>query len=190
MFTALASLAVTVNVMNPPMSPSEIVDESMFSSGVTSSSVIVAVPMLNAPIVENVGLEMTASTYLIFFDLEIGEIPQDTYDAIIDDPVLGDYRHYVEHERRLAEHRLTEPEEKILEETANTGGRAFGRLFVEVSSRRKYDYDGEELTQSVLLAKFHDTDRETRRKAAESLTAGVASDSHVLNYIYNTLLHE
>jgi oligoendopeptidase F len=131
-----------------------------------------------------------ASTHLIFFDLEIGEIPQDTYDTIIDDPALGEYRHYVEHERRLAEHRLTEPEEKILEETANTGGRAFGRLFVEVSSRRKYDYDGEELTQSVLLAKFHDPDRETRRKAAESLTAGVAGDSHVLNYIYNTLLHE
>lgn len=131
-----------------------------------------------------------ASTHLIFFDLEIGEIPQGTYDAVIDDPALAEYRHYVEHERRLAEHRLTEAEEKILEETANTGGRAFGRLFVEVSSRRKYAYEDEELTQSVLMAKFHDPDRDVRRKAAEALTAGVEADSHVLNYIYNTLLHE
>jgi oligoendopeptidase F len=130
-----------------------------------------------------------ASTHLIFFDLEIGAIPQETYDVLIGDPILADYRHYVEHERRLAEHRLTEAEEKILEETANTGGRAFGRLFVEVSSRRKYEFDGEELTQSVLLAKFHDPDRDVRRKTAESLTSGVQEDAHVLTYIYNTLLH-
>ena len=131
-----------------------------------------------------------ASTHLIFFDLELGAIPRDTYDAIIGDPILAEYRHYVEHERRLAEHRLTEAEEKILEETANTGGRAFGRLFDEVSARRKYEFDGEELTQSVLLAKFHDPDRELRRKTAESLTAGLQEDTHVLTYIFNTLLHE
>ena len=48
-----------------------------------------------------------AATQLIFFDLEIGKIPQETFDAIIADPQLAPYRHYLEHERALAAHHLS-----------------------------------------------------------------------------------
>ena len=131
-----------------------------------------------------------AATHLIFFDLEIGQIPQETFDRIIDDPQLAPYRHYLEHERALAAHHLSEPEEKILEETANTRGRAFGRLFTEITSRQTFRMDDKELTQSELLVNFYNPDRETRKAAAVALTDTLREDAHVLTFIFNTLLHE
>jgi len=45
-----------------------------------------------------------AAKHLIFFDLEIGNIPQDTFDDIIGQPQLKPYRHYLQHQRELAKH--------------------------------------------------------------------------------------
>ena len=138
------------------------------------------------------GSEIAA--HLVFFDLEIGRIPETTYDAIIGAGELVPYRHYLDHERRAAVHNLTEPEEKILVETANARGRAFARLATEVNSRTVFriELDGEtrEKSQSEILSLLHNPDRDIRRKAAESVTGGLSENAHVCTYIYNTLLHE
>ena len=47
------------------------------------------------------------ATHLVFFDLEIGQVPAETYDAIITDEVLASYRHYLDHQRLLAAHNLS-----------------------------------------------------------------------------------
>lgn len=131
-----------------------------------------------------------AAKHLIFFDLEIGNIPQDTFDDIIGHPLLEPYRHYLQHQRELAKHNLSEAEEGILEETANTRGRAFERLFTEITSRQTFRLGEEELTQSELLARFHDPDRETRKAASTALTHKLKEGAHILTFIFNTLLHE
>ncbi len=132
--------------------------------------------------------------HLVFFDLEIGRMPQATFDRLITDGRLTNYCHYLQHERTLAKHHLTEAEEKIAEELANTGGRAFGRLFTEVVSRIKYavELDGEtrELEQSELLSLLYEPDRARRRAAAAALSQGLAGQAHVVTYCFNTLLHE
>ena len=143
----------------------------------------------------------TASTrHLIFLDLEIGQIPEATFTAIIGDPRLDPYRHYLQHQRALAAHYLSEPEEKLWEELANGGRRAFGRLFSEISSRMKFtprgaaaktaDGQARELTQSEVLALLYDPDRETRRAAAAAISEALAGEQHVLTFIFNTLLQE
>ena len=131
-----------------------------------------------------------AAKHLIFFDLEVGNIPRDTFDAIIDEPQLKPYRHYLQLQREHAKHNLSEAEEGILKETANTGGRAFGRLFTEITSRQTFRLGEDELTQSELLARFHDPNRETRKGASASLTHTLKEGAHVLTFIFNTLLHE
>lgn len=134
------------------------------------------------------------STHLVFFDLEIGQIPQRVYDTVVADALLTDYRHYLDHERRMAAHNLSEPEERILVETANSRGRAFARLATEVNTRTRYhielDGQSQEMTRSAILVLLHDADRQVRRKAAASVSAGVQANAHVCTYIYNTLLHE
>jgi oligoendopeptidase F len=141
---------------------------------------------------QEVGTEI--ATHLIFFDLEIGKIPQDTFDRIIGDAALDAYCHYLQHQRVMAKHYLSEPEEKILEETANTGRRALGRLFTEITSRQKFKVKikrrTKELTQSELLALLYDPDRATRQAAAESFTSGLKDNHHVVHFIFNTLLHD
>ena len=131
-----------------------------------------------------------AAKHLIFFDLEVGNIPQDAFDNIIDQPQLKPYRHYLQLQREHAKHNLSEAEEGILEETANTRGRAFERLFTEITSRQTFRLGEEELTQSELLARFHDSNRETREAASTALTHTLKEGAHILTFIFNTLLHE
>ena len=134
------------------------------------------------------------STHLIFFDLELAQLPQETYARLLSDRSLDKYRHYLEQQQSLAKHYLSEAEETILEETANCRGRAFKRLFTEVTSRMKFAFekDGQvqSLTQSELLAYSYDPDRSLRRQATESLAAELQNNAHVLTFIQNTLLHE
>jgi oligoendopeptidase F len=134
------------------------------------------------------------STHLIFFDLELAKLPVETFQRLLQDGSLQKYAHYLEQQQALARHYLSEPEETILEETANCRGRAFRRLFTEVTSRMKFSFekDGQSqlLTQSELLAYSYDPDRNLRRQVAESLAQELKNQSHVLTFIHNTLLHE
>ncbi len=134
------------------------------------------------------------STHLIFFDLEIGRITDARFEELLAASELADYHHYLDHLRVVAKHYLSEPEEKILEETANDRGRAWRRLFTEVTSKQKYTlrHNGEtkELNQSELMTLLYEPDRSLRQAAAEALAEGLQKEQHVLNYTHNTLLHE
>ena len=136
----------------------------------------------------------TIAADLVFFDIEIGQIPPDTYAKICQVEELAPYRRYLDHQRQLAVHNLSEPEERVLVETANARGNAFSRLFIEVHGRARYesvrDGDAATLTQSEILALLHDDDRDTRRAAARSLTTTLKANAHTCTFIYNTLLHE
>ena len=131
-----------------------------------------------------------ALSHQLFFDLEIGKIPDRVFDQIINSTQLDSYRHYLNHQREVAKHKLSEAEEKILEKTANTRGKAFTRFFTEITSRQVFKIGTEGFTQSELLVRFHDPDRDKRRIAARSLTHGLKQNAHSLNFIFNTLLHE
>jgi len=134
------------------------------------------------------------NTHLVFFELEIGKIPQAVFDALIGDAALKDYAHYLTTTHNKASHHLSEPEEKILVETSNARGPAFVRLFSEIQSRTTYDVrrDGElhVLTQSDVLALLYDADRQVRAQAAEALSEGLRENAHAVTFIYNTLIHE
>ncbi len=139
-------------------------------------------------------ISSTVQTHLVFFDIEIGQIPQNVFDQVIQTDELSVYRHHLQRVRDQAKHNLTEPEEKILVETSSSRGPAFSRLFTEISSRSGFtiEKDGEEqtLNQSEVLAMLYDPDREVRKKAAESVTDGVKENAHLVTFIYNTLIHE
>ncbi|MCY3763095.1 MAG: M3 family oligoendopeptidase [Gemmatimonadetes bacterium] len=138
--------------------------------------------------------DSSTATHLVFFDLEIGRIPPQTYERIKDSPELAPYRHYLDHERRMAAHNLDEAEEKILVETANSRGKAFARLATEVNSRTRFLMEEEggavEKSQSEILVLLYDPDRDTRRRAAAAITEGLRRNTHVCTFVYNTLLHE
>lgn len=132
--------------------------------------------------------------HLIFFELEWIALPEEIANRLLGKEDLSRYRHFLEQERRYRPHKLSEPEEKILDEKANTGSRAFIRLFDEVVNniRFKVRLDGKtrHLTETETLALLYDTRRYTRRAAARGLTKGLKENIHVLTYIFNTLVQD
>lgn len=131
---------------------------------------------------------------LMFFELELMALPEDQVAVLVGDPVLARYRHFIWASRLFRDHRLSEPEERVLEDKANTGRRAFTRLFEETVSNIAFTLtkDGEErtLTLPEVVALLRDPDRETRRLGAESLTRGLTGSGRTLTFIFNTLLQD
>lgn len=131
---------------------------------------------------------------LIFFDLELMGVPEERMSVLLRDPVLDAYRHYLWALRLFGEHRLLEPEEKILEEKANTGRRAFARLFEQIVSNIQFrspkNGRRKTITLPEVIALLRDADKETRRAAAASLTEGLAGNDRTLTYVFNTLIQD
>ena len=129
---------------------------------------------------------------LVFFELEWVAIDEADCERLLRDPALARRRHLLHSMRRYRPHLLSEPEERILEETANSGERAFARLFDEIlgAARFSVTIDGEiaDLSEEETLALLYDPVREKRRAAAQGLTEGLKAHSRVLAFIFNTLV--
>ncbi|MBM4437879.1 MAG: M3 family oligoendopeptidase [Actinobacteria bacterium] len=127
--------------------------------------------------------------HLIFFELEWIKVDDAAAAARLADPALRDFAYYLQRERAYKPHRLEEGEEHIMDEKANTGAHAFARLFDEITSRLTCDVtvDGQTktLNESQTLALLYESKRDTRRAAAEALTASLTQHSHALTYIFN-----
>ena len=125
---------------------------------------------------------------LLFFELEWANLDEERAEALIDDPALADYRHYLEVERLHKDHVLTEPEEKILSEKSVTGRSAWNRYFDETMGAARFELDGDQLTQQQILTKLYEPDREMRRSAALAFTEGLQEHLRTLTYVFNTVL--
>lgn len=129
---------------------------------------------------------------LIFFELEWMDLPDQDAQRIIEADAIAPYRHYLERERLYRPHRLSEPEEKILDEKANTGSRAFSRLFDELLSAAVFtiDVDGEsrEMNEQSALSLLYHPNREQRRAASVGFTEGLRKLRPTLSYIFNVLV--
>jgi oligoendopeptidase F len=131
---------------------------------------------------------------VLFFELEWLALDDAAAQRVADDPQCRKYRHFLRSLRRYRPHVLSEPEEKILEDKANTGARAFSRLFDELVSSLTFDVeiDGrrQQLNESGVLTLLHDPRREVRRAGAAALTRGLQANELVLGFIFNTLVQD
>ena len=129
--------------------------------------------------------------HLGFFDLEWIQVPDAAAAALCADSRLAHYKHLLDQKRALKPHRLSEPEEKLLEQKNATGRSAFVRLFDEIVSTIEFPfrYGGEtkHLPQSKILAYLSDRGRTARQAAAAGLTEGLKGNARLLTYLFNTL---
>nr|BAL58624.1 pepF/M3 family oligoendopeptidase [Candidatus Acetothermum autotrophicum] len=130
--------------------------------------------------------------HLLFFELEWMDLPDETAQQLINAPEVARYRHYLEKTRLFRPHKLSEPEEKILDLKANTGTRAFQRLFSELISGLTVTVGrgkaAQKLTLDQALTKLHEPDRIVRKSAAKAITQTLQNNVRVLTYIFNTLV--
>ncbi len=136
------------------------------------------------------------SVKTMFFELELQAAPEELIANLLKSDALGNYRHYIQSTRMYSPHRLSEAEEIILEETANTGSRAWVRLFEELTANHTYKLTkpgadaSTECTEQEVLTLLRDPNREMRQAAADSLSAGLKELERVLVFNYNNLLQD
>jgi oligoendopeptidase F len=132
--------------------------------------------------------------HLIFFELEWVGLEAELAERLTADPALARRRHFLSSLRRYRPHVLSLPEERVLDEAANSGRRAFSRLFDEILSNLRFSLErGDEtlvLSEEEVLALLYESDRELRREAARSLTEGLRGRSRTLAFIFNTLVQD
>ncbi|MEO7716935.1 MAG: M3 family oligoendopeptidase [Capsulimonas sp.] len=126
----------------------------------------------------------------LFFTLELAAAPEEVVAPLLDTPEVAPYKHFVLDLRLHREHMLSETEERLLEEMANTGARAWDRYFDEVTANSVFKVDGEELTQPQVISRLYSADRETRRAAAVAFTEGLQANIRAAVFIFNTLMQD
>ncbi|AIE84991.1 M3 family oligoendopeptidase [Fimbriimonas ginsengisoli] len=139
------------------------------------------------------GTELSVKT--LFFELELQAADGELIDRLLASDELANYRHYVQSTRVYSPYRLSEKEEIILEETANTGSRAWIRLFEELTANHVFKIqmpgeDAKDATEQEVLALLRHENREVRQMAADSLTKGLQEMQRVLVYNFNNLLQD
>ena len=131
---------------------------------------------------------------LVFFELEWVGLEDARAGRLLADPVLAARRHWLASLRRYRPHVLSEPEERLLEETANTGSRAFSRLFDEILGRLRFRVrrggETQDLGEEEVLALLYDPDRDVRREAADALTRVLTENARTLGFVFNTLVQD
>jgi oligoendopeptidase F len=127
---------------------------------------------------------------LVFFELEWVALDEARAATLLADPALARRRHVLGLMRRYRPHLLSEPEERLLEETANTGPRAFMRLFDETLGAMRFPLDGRDLSEEEVLSRLYEPDRALRRRAADALTAGLREHARPLAFVFNTLVQD
>jgi oligoendopeptidase F len=128
------------------------------------------------------------ATYLLFFNLEWIDIPDEPAQKMIDDPQVASYRHYLAAARRYKPFVLSEPEERALTEKSVTARSAWDRLFEEVVTAVRVQDNGAEITLDQALARLHEPDQKRRAEVANAVTDALRRDLRTRRFILNTIL--
>lgn len=133
------------------------------------------------------------SQALLFFDLELMQLPDDLFDQVCNQPEAAEFIHYLHGIRKFKPYTLQENEERLLTRKDLTGSRAFTKLFDELSASLSYqmEFEGEErqFTGEELLALLHHPDADLRYKAQTCFLEkhGEGANAIVFNAVFNNM---
>ncbi len=134
--------------------------------------------------------ETALGNQLVFFELGLATLDERRFQALVADPVLQPYRHFLTTLRRSRPHRLSEAEERVLAMKDVSGRDAFVQLYDEIcaSLRFRLTADGPEMTEGEVIALLHHPERERRAAALESLVTTFARERLPLTALTNAIL--
>jgi oligoendopeptidase F len=131
---------------------------------------------------------------VLFFDLEWLAVAEPDAVRLMSAPELSGYAHYLAREREFLPHKLSEAEEKIVNEKNVGGPRAWTKLFAEITSALKFPLAEGGATRDVtlpeIMSRLYSADRSVRQDAHDTLFRVLGENSHVLTYTYDTLVQD
>ncbi|HKL14624.1 MAG TPA: M3 family oligoendopeptidase [Balneolaceae bacterium] len=130
------------------------------------------------------------SQTLVFYSVEWLKVGDEEANKLIENPVLGKWKHYLETSRLYKPHTLSEEAEQVMSAKSVTSRSAWNRYFDETLGAARFDLDGESLTEQQVLSKLHSPDRDLRKRAHQSLTSTFQDHSRTLTFVFNTILSD
>ena len=130
-------------------------------------------------------LSSSCGSETVFFQLEWNQLASEHTEALLADPILASYRHYLSCLLRYRPHQLSQAEEKLLHEKEAVGRNSWTTLFDKVLSQHKFGT--KKRTEEEVLSDLYAADRKVRKRAAADMTKGLKDQNHVLTHIFNTL---
>lgn len=127
------------------------------------------------------------TTELVFFELELNELPEARMDALKADAAVGAYTVWLDQLSRWRPHQLSEDMETLLQEKATTGRSAWQRLFEETMAELRFDVDGKPLTSAETFNLLSGADAAKRKAAGEAVGMTLRDNKRVFAQITNTL---
>ncbi len=135
-----------------------------------------------------------ARQHLMFFELEWMDLPDDVADRLIEASELAPYRHWLKQQRKFRSHKLSEPEERLVDMLANTGSRAWQRLFDDTTAAMEFKVrrgnKTETVNESQALSLLYEPDRAVRKNAAAAITKTLQAHSRHMTHMFNTLVYD
>jgi oligoendopeptidase F len=125
---------------------------------------------------------------LVFVDLEWAQVDDATAAALLADEQLEFCRHYLEGVRRFRPHLLSEAEERLDADRAQSGRGAWVRLFNEQISAITVAIDDRDVSLEQGLSTMQSHDRNVRQAAQQAVTDALQPGLRTRAYIYNTLM--
>ena len=129
----------------------------------------------------------TASTDLLFFQLELNRIDSAVLDKAMDGTPLSHWRPWLEDIRKEKPYQLEDRLEQLFHEKSVTGHGAWNRLFDETIASLRFNVDGQELTIEPTLTLMQDPNEEIRHKASDAIAATLKANLRTFGLITNVL---
>ena len=129
----------------------------------------------------------TIQSKLIFLELELASMTEEQYLTALKDEAVAHYQPWLRLVRASAEYNLEPRLEKLLVEQTPTSRQAWVRLFDETFSDLRFDFEGEQLTETEILNKLTKADPVTRKIAATSLSNVLSNNLRLFTLVTNTI---
>jgi oligoendopeptidase F len=129
----------------------------------------------------------TASTDLLFFQLELNRIDSALLDKAMEDSPLAHWRPWLEDIRKEKPYQLEDKLEQLFHEKSVTGHGAWNRLFDETIASLRFNVDGKELTIEPTLTLMQDPNEEVRHKASDAIASTLKANLRTFGLITNVL---
>ncbi len=133
---------------------------------------------------------VTITNEILFLDVELSQLTQKQWQALLSEPDLQPYHHFIEKLAQQAKHTLSEIEEKILNEKGQTSQQALLHLYSVTTDTLAAEWDNETITLEELLSKFHSPSAEIRKKAGLTLYQTLKKNDKTTPAILNTLIQD
>ena len=129
----------------------------------------------------------SASTELLFFQLELNRVDDALLDKAMAAPPLDHFKPWLVDIRLEKPHQLEDRVEQLFHEKSTTSAGALNRLFDETMAALRFKVGDQELSLEPALNMMQDADEATRHRASDAIAATLKENLRVFAFVTNTL---